>query len=275
MARGAVIIVALALVGAGLAWWLLRGGDGSKSGAHAPGKTSGLDVEKYRASYRERLARARQMIERRKRAMADTGTTKPETHVSFHGMARGVLVDPVCILGPAELCAMLDDPITDCDDGDGQACLAVGQYLADTPPRPLTALIFFVLSCQTGDQEACARVKAIKEGPARPCEKDVFACAWKAYKAHDLEKLDEVCSLGVADACSVLEWEFRGDPPRARAYLETSCQLGSAFACGELGRRLSPGCKPEPDQPCYPPEPEQATAARTIACEAGWEDACS
>jgi TPR repeat protein len=81
----------------------------------------------------------------------------------------------------------------------------------------------------------------------------------------------------VADACTffITKYETEGDPARARAYLETACQHGSPLACNELGRRLLPGCAPEPGAPCYPPDPDEAAAARAIACEVGFADACS
>jgi TPR repeat protein len=185
-------------------------------------------------------------------------------------------MEPRCILGPGELCATLDESVTDCEHGDGQACLAVGQYLADTPPRPLIAISFFLYACKAGEQDGCARMKEIKDGPARPCEEDIFTCAWQGYRGGgNAERLDDACSLGVADACAWLEDHYKDDAPRARAYLETSCQLGNPMACQELGRRLTAGCAPGPDGPCYPPDAGEAAEAKAIACEAGFAEACT
>jgi len=67
---------------------------------------------------------------------------------------------------------------------------------------------------------------------------------------------------------------FEHEPDKARRYLEAGCQLGSPLLCNELGRRLRPGCRPEPDAPCLPPDPDEAAEAREMACEAGFADAC-
>lgn len=284
--RGVIaVVVGVALVGGGLGWWLLRAGETSQSTARSASDSPRLDAEKYRADIRKRLERARKVDDRRKRAQAaalamsgDAGPNRPKSErpSSMKGMSRD-LMEPRCILGPAELCAAIDDSAIACDDGDGQACLAVGQYLADTPPRPLIALSFFLYACKSGAEEGCARMKDIKEGPVRPCEEDIFGCAWKGYRGKDSDRLDDACSLGVADACAWLENHYKDDPARARGYLETSCQLGNPMACNELVQRLTAGCKPDPEvgRTCYPPDPAEAEEARTIACEAGFEEACT
>lgn len=88
----------------------------------------------------------------------------------------------------------------------------------------------------------------------------------------------------MADACSWMEHVHVEDGEKSRTYLEAACQLGSPMACQELGRRLTPGCKPERPLsedgqpmyfPCHPPDPEQAAEAHAIACAAGFEEACS
>jgi TPR repeat protein len=291
MTRGVVIAVSLAfaaLVAALISWFALRGGDagGAKHDATpavASGTTAarGVDVEKYRASIRERIERAKQ-VAARPRATRDAGAaTVVDAGVSDGGVpakprfAGRDLMEPQCILGTAELCAILDDSVTACDEGDGQACLAVGQYLVDNPPRPLITSAFFLYACKANEAEGCARMRAIKENQVVACEDDPFQCAWVGYKAKDPVRLDEACAHGVADACVWFLDRDDVDPARSRTYLEAACQLGSSLACNELGRRLTPGCQPNEDGPCYAPDPAQAAEARAIACEAGFAEACS
>lgn len=262
-------------------------------GKRPRGDRRGVDLERYRASYQQRLDAARRLVARRKAARAatarDAGTPlSPEQHRA-RGLAKGVwqtTTEPQCMLGPAELCMMLAETGTECADGDAQSCLAVGQYLVDTPPRPLIAIGFFAAACKLGDDAGCAREKEVKEPMTAPCTDDIFRCAWLAYRSQDAARLDEACSEGVADACSwlIMTADDADDLVRSRTYLEHACQLGSPFACEELGRRLDPRCRPERPIsedgqpmyfPCFPPDPDQAAEARAIACEAGFAEACS
>ena len=183
-------------------------------------------------------------------------------------------IEPTCILGPHELCTALAPLITACDGGDARACIAVGSYLADTPPRPLIANVYFLQACRIGDDEGCERLDDLKGAVPADCAADPFACAWRAYRAHDQAALDQACALGVADACGYLAEAMKGDLDAARAYLEAGCQLGNPMQCGELGERLQPGCVPTPQRVCYPPDTAQAAAALAMACAAGWFADC-
>jgi TPR repeat protein len=277
-----IVIVAIALVLAGAIAFVLLRRDGGSKGAKVPAVASGsgagrVSVERYRASYRQRLEAARQVVARRRAAQvtAERAAGVGDGGVRRVGMPLGrTMMEPQCILGPAELCATIDDTVTACDDGDGQACLAVGQYLIDTPPRPMVALSFLLYACRAGEQEGCARMEESKQPMTAPCAEDPFRCAWTALKAKDKERMDEACTEGVADACTFFLNEYEQEPERARTYLEHSCQLGNPMACMELGRRLSPQCKEAPEEPCYAPDADQAAEARTIACEAGFAEAC-
>jgi TPR repeat protein len=179
-----------------------------------------------------------------------------------------------CILGPGELCATLAELIAGCDAGDADDCLAVGQFLADAPPRPLIAHVFFTQACRIGDATGCERLDQLKPPSSVPCDQDPFACEWRGYRARDQSLLDQACSLGAADACVNMAELTKGDVARSRSYLEQACQLGNAMTCEELGHRLSPGCAPSADRTCYPPDPAEAAAALAIACTAGFETAC-
>ncbi len=233
-----------------------------------------LDVELYRQAYRTRRERAKEVARQhamRMAASSDGGVSAGLRAARAEG--RMQLIEPQCILGPAELCELLRETVVDCANGDGVACLAVAQYLQDTPPRPLVALSYLLFACQEGEQEGCARMAVVKDKarPEGPCDDDVFRCAWWSYIRKDEVMLDQVCALGVADACAHLEYANQGDPARARTYLEIACQLGNPMTCRELARRLTPGCRPSNDDgPCYRPDPAEAEAARTIACEAGF-----
>ncbi len=251
--------------------------------AHAPG---GVDVNAYRASYRERLERARQVVARRRAARAATGAAVSRDAAAGRAHIVHQLMEPQCILGPAALCEAIAEAVLDCADGDGQACLAVAQYLADTPPRPLVALAFLHYACEAGEADGCRRMQEVKEPTDAPCADDPFRCGWGAFQSRDLGRLDEACTHGVADACASLNTthDDADDLVRSRSYLEAGCQLGNPMACEELGRRLDPACRPErrlSDDgqpmyfPCFPPDPAQAAEARAIACEAGFEEACA
>ena len=225
--------------------------------------TRRLDV----AAFREDIARRKAKAD----ALRVRDAARPHApYVPQAGKGFGAsMTSPSCILGPGELCTALADVIAACDGGDGASCLAVGQYLQDTPPRPLIANAFFITGCKFGDQLACARRDEIGNGPAKTCEEDLLACAWRANLAGDEVVLDQACVAGVADACAVLVAKV-DEPALKRQYLEESCQLGNPMACTALGAKLRPGCTEE----CFPPDPEQAAAALAIGCAAGWADAC-
>lgn len=234
-----------------------------------------LDPEKLRAHYRVAIARAKELAERTRSAAPERwrdGKTPEERLTHAKPLVEGMLVP--CILGPADLCEALVDVTYACADGDARACIAAGQLLTETPPRPLVASAFFFYACKHGDAEGCARIEEIKHG-TKPCEEDEFGCAHRAFRAGDQAGLETACSLGFAEACARVGYIVEEtDPELARAYLEQGCQLGGTFLCKELGRRLSPGCEPEEDFPCYEPDPEQAAAAKLIACEVGLAGAC-
>ncbi len=267
------LVLAISSLLAAMLWWLARG----RSSRAAPAKPAPtlnlhpsprLDVAAFRARLALRRARALE-FQRRYPPAVPTGERKRTSN-----LANGMLT-PECILGPADLCASIAGTVDACDEGDASACLAVGQYLQDEPPRPLVALSFFYYACKGGDQAGCdrkAELKAPMTTPPAPCEDDPLACAWQAMRTKDEERFDHACSLGVADACAYMMDATKDDPERARAYLETACQLGNPMTCVELGRRLTPGCT---EAPCYAPEPQAAAAAWTIACEVGFTEACA
>ena len=263
--RAATIAIVAIIIAVALTFWLR-----DRSHHHQPARPAttspsrGLDVAEFRAQLARRRARAHELQRRFPRS--------PDARTQRSGLG-GLMVDPVCLLGPADLCAAVADSVDACDAGDGQACLAVGEYLEDTPPRPLVALAFFVYACKHGEQTGCDRrdqLKAPATSPPARCEDDPLQCAWQAMRTKDTERLDQACSLGVADACTPMIEASEGDPERQRTYLETACQLGSPMACADLGARLAPDCKED----CYPPDPELAREASTIACDVGFTDAC-
>lgn len=185
------------------------------------------------------------------------------------------MIEPQCILGPHELCTALAPLITACDGGDARACIAVGSYLSDTPPRPLIANVYFLQACRIGDDEGCQRLDDLKGEVPADCTADVFACAWRAYRAHDPAALDQACALGVADACAWMADATNSDAGASRAYFEAGCQLGSPMQCAELGHRLAPTCTPSDARLCYPPDAAQSAAALAMACAAGWGSDCA
>lgn len=185
------------------------------------------------------------------------------------------MIEPQCVLGPRELCSALGPLIAECDLGDPGACFAVGSYLADTPPRPLIANAYFLQACRIGDDDGCARLDDLKGPVPDDCTADVFACAWRAYRAKDEVALDKACALGVADACAFMADATKADAAASRAYFEAGCQLGSPMQCAELGHRLAPTCVPSAEQICYPPDPAQSAAALAMACAAGWGSDCA
>lgn len=216
-----------------------------------------LDVEAFQARERARIRRALELMARRPAQAA------PRQPLSTPTL---VMVEPRCILGPAELCLSILDLVGDCDAGDGRACLAIGEFLEETPPRPLVVVTFYLGACRAGEPEGCAHLDRIhdKAGRRPTCEEDALACGWRGLIERDERLL----------ACATLVELHGDDPELERTYLQASCQLGNPMACSELGHRLDPGCRPDPDQPCYPPDPEEAAAARQIACEVGFTESC-
>ncbi len=263
-----VVLVACVVAAIALALWRLTRPAPHRRPVVTTAPSRGLDVAAFRTRLAARRAAARALQRQHPARPPAPGATRS----AMASMAlAGRMVEPQCILGPADLCATIAEPVDACDQGDASACLAVGQYLQDNPPRPLIALSFFLYACRRGDQAGCDRVaelKALPATPLAPCDDDPMACAWQGYRGKDADQLDHACAAGVADACAWLS--ERAEPARQRTYLELSCELGNPMACVELGRRLSPGC----DEDCYPPDPAAAAAASTIACEVGFTDAC-
>jgi len=217
--------------------------------------TRKLDVDKFRADLAQRKAKVEAI--RSKAPEPAKPYTPPATSslVSF-------VVSPTCNIGPGELCTSLESVIVECDKGDATSCLAIAQYLQDTPPRPVKGVIaFMITACKRGDQTACARVEEIKGPLNKPCAEDPIACGHHALKSQDPAWLVASCNAGVADSC---EWLSKnvGDADKRRGYLEGSCQLGSPTACMELGQQLAQS------------DPEQAKVALAIACAAGHQEAC-
>jgi TPR repeat protein len=158
--------------------------------------------------------------------------------------------------------------------------LALGQFVADNPPRATIAIVFFGKACDLGNAEACAYRKRIDE-PLSRCADDPFLCGWKAMKTNDLAMYEEACDLGAGDACSSVSFfggDKQGDLVKSQLYLEKACQLGLPMACQGLADRLSESCESlEGDvvRSCFPVDEALAASARAIACEAGWGDGCT
>jgi hypothetical protein len=266
---GACVAITAAVIG----WRATREAPTAKPSASAPTKRvarMSLDVAKFRAMRQALIDRAKELAARR--PAPPPAREVPEKDDKGRP-AVSTLLAPTCKVGPAELCETIADIAADCDAKDGQACLAVAQLLADTPPRSMLARVFLMRACEAGEQEACARQKLLDGTEPVSCETDVFACGWRAWKSHDPVALEEACAYGVSEACIQLVPVRGGDPVKGRAFLEHGCQLGDPNACEGLGFMLSEAC----DVPtmCFPPDPEQSKAAYAIACAAGWESACN
>lgn len=272
--RGRLIVAFVLVMAAVLVAWRHRKQDAAraKTAVVAPVDTShGLDPAAFRDYLARRRAAARAMEERRARAAAHAGVADAGVPPTTHGLMAS-MVEPRCILGPADLCATITPSVNACDGGDGQACLAVAQFLEDEPPRPLILLTFYMRGCKGGEQAACKRQEQLgKEAAAVACKDDLMACAWQGYRAKDATILDEACRLGVADACAFFLGDEGLDVARQRTYLERACQLGNPMACEELANRLSPTCAKD----CYEPDRDAAKAAATIACDVGFDVACA
>ena len=231
----------------------------------APPAEPRLDVERLR----DTSTRHRQVVQgiaaRFPRAAAPTAAARPPIFT--------LLLSPRCFIGPADLCETLLEPAGACAEGDASACLAVGQYIADTPPRSSIAMSFFRKGCELGDAESCERIKPPAEGEVIDCAVDLMRCAVQARKQNDRVRGAEACDRGVADACDFMmrEAAIARDRDLVRTYLTKGCQLGSPMLCQMLGDRLSPGCTGD----CLPPDAERAAAAWAFACESGLETACA
>jgi hypothetical protein len=260
---GAAVVAVLAIA------WFVLGRHAHDEHARAT-RSRHVDVAAFQADLARRLDRARTLapLPPRPAAPATSASKFFRTGAAAHAGAQ--LIEHQCTIGPQTLCTALVPLVTACDGGDARSCMAVGEYLADTPPRPLIANVYFLQACRIGDAEGCERFDDLKGPVPDDCAADVFACAWRAYRAHDDAALDQACALGVADACAGMALATKTDADVSRAYLEAGCQLGSPQQCAELAHRLLPSCVSAPEQPCYPPDPAQAAAALAIACAAGW-----
>lgn len=174
-----------------------------------------------------------------------------------------------CAIGPRAICDALSPQTDACVGGDSRACIAIGQFLADTPPRIAFASTFFLAACRLGDAEGCRRLDDIVVGAPVDCDADPWACGVHAMRSKDAALHEHACALGVGDSCSMLAY-FSKDPAERVAYYETSCQLGDTIVCQGLARLLSPDCEQREDDPCLPIDEEGAARAKAIACEAGF-----
>ena len=223
-------------------------------------RSAKLDFDAFRTFRADQLRRAK-----------DLAARKPRTR-------RGDPSKP-CHLGHAEVCAALADMFAECEAQDADACLAIGQFLADTPPRPRAAASYFYQACKLGDRRGCERADQIFESRWRPedaprCGDDPWLCGWFAQMLGHDDLLDRACNAGVGDACATLWGRLDDNDPRGRHYLEQACRVGNAMNCTALGRRLAPDCANHRSD-CYPPDAEQSAAAFAIACEAGFAEACT
>lgn len=240
-----------------------------------------LDVAAFRAALATHVRRAEQLRVREQAAPDDAEPGEPERWPLYRaGVLPGAghaLLSP-CVLGPGKLCASLASVVERCDAGRGDDCMVVGTFLSETPPRPLIASVFFVQACRAGDAAGCERLEQINTRSSRPCEEDPFACAWQANDDGVLfghERLDDACSLGVADSCATLARLTVHDLVQGRAYLETACQIGNPRSCEELAHRLSQQCDPDDaTRVCYAPDDDEAREATAIACAAGFGAGC-
>jgi hypothetical protein len=274
-----VLLVVVVAVAAALLW-IRRGSQAHPVRARAT-QPAPLDVGRFHAQEAARLGRAGDLAARPASAGGGVPTGSGSGSAARRWLQQGLgalphagkdLIVP-CTLGPADLCARLAPLVERCDAGDADDCLAVGQLLADTPPRPLIANVFFAQACRIGDAAGCERLDQIGSGadPGVPCEQDPFACGWRAYRTHDEALLDEACALGMADACAMNAFLAGDDRETERMYLASACQLGNPMACAELGYRVSPACVTTAEHVCFEPrDAAQAKAALDIACAAGW-----
>ncbi len=256
-----VVLAAIAVI----AWWRLRGDEAMVRKTHA----TRLDPQKLRKEQAARLERAKQLAARPR--------SNPVQATELIDRIFRSLVDP-CALGPRAMCDAIAELIVACEGGDAEECTAIGEFLQDTPPRPLIAIVFFMQGCKLGDEAACKRFELLKHPPEVACDADVALCAARAYRATppDRTLLDESCALGVADSCGYMAYLTETDAEQSRAYYEAGCQLGSPMMCQELGERLAAGCKTNDIRPtCYPPDPAESKTALDMACASGFGNGCA
>lgn len=237
---------------------------------------SRLDAKAFREQLAAVLQRAKQVAARRAPVVAEASPVPSPGSWARKGIGPApgmttMLITPQCILGPHEVCLLLADLVAGCDAGDALDCLAVGQFLADTPPRALIVITFFYQACRIGDPIGCERVEHLRAASDVSCEADPLACGWRAYKSGNRADHEEACSFGAAESCSYLS-DQTTDLDESRAYLEMSCQLGMPTSCWALALKLSPKCHEDEAAlgPCYPVDEAAAKTAREIACAAGW-----
>jgi len=211
-----------------------------------------LDVARFREDVARRRAKVKALP--RPTTTYNAPTTK--------GRLTNTLMTPSCILGPGDMCESLADLVDACDHDDGASCLAIAQFLQETPPRPLAATLFINMACTLGEAAACERRDRLKTAPTAPCSEDPYWCGWYAFQKSDEVLADEACLAGVADACAMLVDKVENEPALVQRYLAEACQLGNPMACTALADTLATT------------DPEQAAAARAIGCAAGFEQAC-
>lgn len=276
----AVGALAVGAVGAGAAWWWRRA-PAAVEGSGGRGPVA-VDVPAARRGLDDRVTRARALPTDRQRPRrpepagsdAATGNARDGWPWDLRGKKTmpglvTMVFEPGCWLGPVALCQALAPMIRACDRGDRDDCLAIGQYLADEPPRLLVARSFFDQACRLGVDEACERLARTLADDPTPCADDPFACSVRALRTGDLALHEDACRLGAAESCVMLG-VLRADAAGQKAGFVAACQLGSSMACGGLAHALDPACQPSKDQACFPPDEVTARAALELACAGGW-----
>jgi hypothetical protein len=274
MRRGVVsVLVVAVLASAGVALWQCRS---DPPPARRTAQRTGKIVLDYAAIRRERDARVA-------KAKALVARYNPQAHRKKPDQPSENmhLVEPFCLLGSPDTCLALVPLIEDCDAKQGAACLALGQFLSETPPRALIAPYFFHLACRAGAMDGCDRWEELK-APSKPCDEDPFACGWAAYRSGDPIRQDQACMTGFGEVCLVLGFQTTDDDDLRRDYFELACQQDARGGCSMLGRLLAPGCEDD-DEPamwsggagkCLPSDQEASAQANALACEAGMAEAC-
>lgn len=253
------------------------------------GPVRGIDLARYHATTADQLLHARGIAARPRPVLPGAGdpvSDDPlpdgspgslEKYLAAHPHRSLTMMEMLspCDLGPRELCDALREVITQCADQDAEACLVVGRYVEDTPPRATLGMVFFGMACRHGNAEACERMEQLNSNEPFVCEDDPFRCAHRAIvdNEHGQDLAERSCARDVGDGCT---WaanllDQRGGD--SRPFLEQACELGQPQACRELATRLSADCKPTPGSPCYEPDAAETDAALEIACAAGFCDA--
>lgn len=262
-----VVVVAIVVAIGGVVAWRCRGGDKPARSVAKPrsGKVH-LDYAAIRRERDARIAKARSLVARYN-PKARQRRSEPSENM--------YLVEPFCMLGPPETCLALVPLIEDCDDGQGDACLALAQYIAETPPHALIVPLFFWKACQAGLTEGCERFEKLKEPPSSCAPDDVsFECAWADHRSQDPVRQERACGLGFGEICLSLAM-VELDDERRRDFLEQACQHEARGGCFMLGRLLSAECDDgEGWDQCLPTDEESAAEARALACEGGFPESC-